>query len=124
MALIFSKTRSVCSSTVSPTIFPVAGSSGPCPETKIKSPTRNPCEYAPTGDAPDLVVICCLGISESPFILCHCEEWRGTRHDVAISSWLGLAHLPNLPGKPRAVPGVSPGRQSSPRNDILFPGFV
>src|SRR5262245_28097147 len=47
MASTLSIATSVCSSIVSPFTFPVPGSIGPQPVTRMKSPARQPCEYAP-----------------------------------------------------------------------------
>src|SRR5260370_26422804 len=70
IALMFSSVRVVCSSIVVPTTLPVTGSTGPCPETNTKSPTRSPCEYAPPGLAALSVRISCLGIA----FLLECPE--------------------------------------------------
>src|SRR5438552_420330 len=51
MASMLSIALFVCSSIVSPTIFP-SGLIGPVPVTKMKSPACQPCEYAPRGTAP------------------------------------------------------------------------
>ena len=50
-------TSSVCSSIDAPESLPVLASTGPVPVTKMKSPARQPCEYAPCGAAPLVVWI-------------------------------------------------------------------
>src|SRR6266540_2525368 len=61
MASMLSMVWWVCSSIVSPRSCP-SGPMGPVPVTKMKSPARHPCEYAPTGGAPLSLRITCFGI--------------------------------------------------------------
>src|SRR5665213_4001093 len=59
-ALIFSKTRFVCSTIPPSTICPVVGSRPTCPEANNISPTRTACEYGPIAAGASLVEITVL----------------------------------------------------------------